>query len=513
MSERPAQPPTLGARVSRAAVSSVLTLSGVAATFAALRLAEHHVPLSRLWGAMLGWWWAASLGALALCALAFALEVRAWRHGARTQLDLAPLRKFFCAAVLASALFLATLQPFRRLYFELSLGLAAGLFAALLVCEHTLAPRFSARLRRGADLALFNLCLSALVAEFVLRQFALVRPSQLLAQRDGGAPQSIRLFGNPPGMVRYGFACNSGGYYDDEFRARVEGRGLVVTIGDSFSMGSVPHLHHYTTVAERALRDVDVHNVGAPGIGPPEYLHLLRAVALPMKPDAVVVTIFVGNDIKFSDLRITRTDRGLRLWFDRDNLLVWQFPRRLLRLSGEAGLVGDAGGAPLVSGEREIAAAFPFVEDPALEEPGLTLEAFLRIERARALEACRVPAGGFAALENALLEMKAECGDVPFAVMLLPDEFQVEDPLWATVTETLPQADELQRFQPQEHLAAFAAANDIGWLDLTPALRAVEPDEHGLRRVYHLRDTHFNARGNRIAGEQLAARIQQLLVR
>jgi hypothetical protein len=77
----------------------------------------------------------------------------------------------------------------------------------------------------------------------------------------------------------------------------------------------------------------------------------------------------------------------------------------------------------------------------------------------------------------------------------------------------LPQADELQRFQPQEHLAAFAAANNIGWLDLTPALRAVEPDERGLRRVYHLRDTHFNTRGNSVVGEQLAARIQQLLVR
>jgi len=513
VSTHPARELPLGARVSRCAVGAALTLAGAASAFSTLRLAEHREPMSRLWGSAYGWWWTATCGALALCALAWVFELRAWRRGARTQLDLAPLRKLFCAAVLASALFLIALQPFRRLYFELALGLAAGLFAALVVLEHTLTARLPTRLRRGSDLALFNLCLSVLVAELVLRQFALVRPSQLLAQRDGGAPQSIRLFGNPPGMVRFGFACNSGGYYDDEFGARAPGRGLVVTIGDSFSMGSVPHLHHYTTVAERALRDVDVHNVGAPGIGPPEYLHLLRAVALPMKPDAVVVSIFVGNDIKFSDLRITRTDRGLRLWFDRDNLLVWQLPVRLARLAGEDGLSGNSGGAPSVSGEREIAAAFPFVDDPKLEDPGLTLEAFLRIERARALDACRVPAGGFEALENALLEMKAECGDVPFAVMLIPDEFQVEDPLWATVVEALPQANELQRFQPQEHLAAFAAANGIGWLDLTPPLRAVEPDAEGVRRLYHLRDTHFNARGNRVAGEQLALLLRDVLGR
>lgn len=35
-------------------------------------------------------------------------------------------------------------------------------------------------------------------------------------------------------------------------------------------------------------------------------------------------------------------------------------------------------------------------------------------------------------------------------------------------------------------------------------LRAAPPWEDGRRHVYHLRDTHWNARGNRIAGEELA---------
>ena len=35
-------------------------------------------------------------------------------------------------------------------------------------------------------------------------------------------------------------------------------------------------------------------------------------------------------------------------------------------------------------------------------------------------------------------------------------------------------------------------------------LCAVEPSPSGRRQLYHLQDTHFNARGNRLAGEALA---------
>jgi hypothetical protein len=37
-------------------------------------------------------------------------------------------------------------------------------------------------------------------------------------------------------------------------------------------------------------------------------------------------------------------------------------------------------------------------------------------------------------------------------------------------------------------------------LDLLPALRAAERES----RTYHLRDTHWNAHGNRVAGRELA---------
>ena len=53
-------------------------------------------------------------------------------------------------------------------------------------------------------------------------------------------------------------------------------------------------------------------------------------------------------------------------------------------------------------------------------------------------------------------------------------------------------------------LIAWLNAQGIPFLDLLPAARAVPAMADGQRHLYHLRDTHFNVRGNQMAGEQLA---------
>jgi hypothetical protein len=51
----------------------------------------------------------------------------------------------------------------------------------------------------------------------------------------------------------------------------------------------------------------------------------------------------------------------------------------------------------------------------------------------------------------------------------------------------------------------------IAALDLLPRLRAQEPLPDGRRHLYHLRDTHFNARGNEAAGAALAELVEACL--
>ena len=122
---------------------------------------------------------------------------------------------------------------------------------------------------------------------------------------------------------------NSHGDYDDEPALRRKEHPLIISIGDSFSAGVVPHDDHFTTVAERILRGgADVYNLGVAGIDPRGYLYLLQREALPRHPDILLVNLFIGNDVEGKSGR-----RVMSAFLDRSNLLIYQVPRRLLRIS------------------------------------------------------------------------------------------------------------------------------------------------------------------------------------
>jgi hypothetical protein len=91
--------------------------------------------------------------------------------------------------------------------------------------------------------------------------------------------------------------------------------------------------------------------------GPHEYLHLLIHEALPLQPNVIVVSAFLGNDFTTS----LRPGDGHRRWFDRDNLLVSQVPRRLVAiaverraLAGRAGALLDAPGSIPAAGRHPV---------------------------------------------------------------------------------------------------------------------------------------------------------------
>jgi hypothetical protein len=149
-----------------------------------------------------------------------------------------------------------------------------------------------------------------------------------------------------------------------------------------------------------------------------------------------------------------------------------------------------------------------------LEVPPFSRETFLKIERARAAEICGPDRRRYAELYEtlaAMREMTKATGRVQFAVMLIPDEFQVEDALWDGVLRDH-RAPQLDRYQPQRLIKAWLKQQAIPVLDLLPSLRSADPLSDGRRHVYHLQDTHLNARGNRIAGEAMAEFLNDLLI-
>lgn len=482
----------------------LLVGAGVATAHGAYLALRNHVPL----GVFLGAW--ALVWIFLLCASAAAVVIALVKMVRRSDLDDwgsgVSLRVGFVCLTLGWITFLFAWQPFEPFWFDLWFGLVAGVFAGTLSARRWILM-IPAKARRIADFTSFNLCLAVVLAEFILRIVAVVAPSPLLAQVDTGPWQYMESFRLQPGQIHRGFPANSRGHYDDDFGPREPGQPLVAVIGDSFSVGAVPHSLHYTTVCEQELPGVRVDNYGIAAIGPREYQHIFEHEVLPNHPDLVIVSLFAGNDLEIEGGWALRAHPWLRSWFDLDNVLSYLLPKRLRAMKDAR--EASFGDSRVVSGADEVVAAYPWVEDPRLERPSRSQEAFIALEQDRAMKACRLLTTS-GEVVRILREMR-DASSVPVAVMLIPDEFQVEDALWEEVIAGLEGEPALDRYRPQREILDGLEAAGIPALDLLPALRSVDALEDRRLHVYHSCDTHFNARGNRVAGQDLAQFIRPML--
>ena len=495
----------------------VLLLLGLAVWRGLVALAE----LGRRWegvsGAVGGWRYAvlaAAVVAFLGAAGALWVRLRMWRVGLWQDASAAPFRLLVYCAVLGWVAQLVLFERYAPLEFQWLFAVTLGAWGLLMLAAPLIRRALPARALVIADLALFYLVVLAVGGELGLRTLAAVRPSVLLAKPDDRAERRLEAGRYPPGTVRYGFPVNSTGHYDEEFLPKRPDQKLVVTIGDSFSAGVVPHYYHFTTVAERALGGVvTIDNVGVPSVDPPEYLQLLLREALPLRPDAVVIDIYLGNDVSYR-MR-PPGHRRLAGWLDRENILLLQVPRRLVKLAREGDtfrkepMEGANGGAEIIRTPAEIAQRFPWVADPLLEQPTLSEATYLEIERGRFGRLSALDADGIARRLAPLLTMRRAAGGTPVAVMVIPDEMQVNDRLWEAVRP--PDATESDRLESLELTRRWLEAHGFAYLDLYPLLRAVQPLSDGCRHVYKLRDSHFNVRGNEVAGEALAGLVARLL--
>ena len=113
---------------------------------------------------------------------------------------------------------------------------------------------------------------------------------------------SYNQFRGQPFSDNYGFKLNSMGFKDKEFGSKKDSIYRIVGIGDSFAFGVVPYQNNYLTLLEENLKkqkkNIEVLNMGISSIGPLAYWSILEREGLALKPDMVVVSFFIGNDIK-----------------------------------------------------------------------------------------------------------------------------------------------------------------------------------------------------------------------
>jgi hypothetical protein len=388
-------------------------------------------------------------------------------------------------------------------YYRGRVGCLAASWAALVAIASMTLPAAPHRARLLVR-ALAGSALGLLCGELLLRGAAWLLPSPLLVRSSASSSQRLRTYAFPPGQLHFGFPTNELGFYDDPFAPPGPARRpTAAVIGDSFSASFVPHAFHYTTVAERELGNVDVWNIGWPALSPADYRTLLATVILPLRPDVVIVSVFLGNDL-LETSPWTTSDRWLADWFDRGNVLLLQVPRRLWQVA--RGLEHEAGAAARLG---DLAAAQRWLSDPSQEPGTFRPEDYLHLEVERAETACAIDEQCFQAMLNELRLIHELAGIRRFGLVLIPDEFMVEDNLWQQVQHAAGQA--LERHALRDRLLAWCRDEHIPCLDLLPVLTAVPPLPDGDRHLYLLRDTHWNARGNDAAGKALAPFVRQLM--
>jgi hypothetical protein len=339
---------------------------------------------------------------------------------------------------------------------------------------------------RCVELFAFNTALTLVLAEFSLRAFALYSGNSFLVS------QTLDTYRLTPGHdYGGGLHGNTLGFPGGEFQqAKRPGIYRIAALGDSFAIGpAVPFADNYLTLLEAAQPDVEVYNFGVSGAGPREYDAILRQYALAFQPDLVLVSIFVGNDITESlatprcldprrDSLYLLASRGLRLWTERQ------------RKENEGTLsITDRYSEGTLSSTtfREIEARRLVVcMDPA--PPGLERK-WLRALRYldRMVKLCRQQR-------------------VPIACVLIPDEFQVNADVRAmAAAKAQANARSLDLEKPQRRLLAFFAERAVPCLDLLPSFKVVP-------QTYAPRNTHWNARGNRLAAEQISQWLRMIRV-
>jgi len=163
---------------------------------------------------------------------------------------------------------------------------------------------------------------------------------------------------------------------------------------------------------------------------------------------------------------------------------------------------GNDGDAEILRTRKQILGTLPLVRGPAVRAPTSIGSPYLTIERRRAAQLCQQPREGFAIRLERLNEMRAAAREVPLAVMIIPDVFQVEDRLWRKSLLPAP---------PVRSGCGQWRSPGSGWRRMgSPAWTCCRccagcgRSEDGETHVFKLNDTHFNARGNAVVGRALA---------
>lgn len=324
-------------------------------------------------------------------------------------------------------------------------------------------------------------------AEMFLRIYDHYHPS-FIFYKPGYNP-----FRGKPFSKVFDFQLNSQGFNDIEFPPKKKQTFRIVALGDSFAFGAVPHKNNYLTLLGDNLRNkgynVEILNMGIPKTGPQDYADLLKEEGLTLKPDLVLVSLFMGND--FLIMSADDKSKSLRTQSYLLSLLYYIFS---IRPYIDEGAKYWGGGT---------------YDDTA---PAFEKNRFLELEHGQAL-VFRYAAertqnqlfdDAFSKLKSPLEELIRISNDakVKITFVIMPDKIQIESSFAKEVEQKFGERGNKYDFShPDTALMEWFGAKGTPSLDLSQMFRKTFEETH--KQLYKPNDIHWNIAGNELAAEKI----------
>ena len=331
---------------------------------------------------------------------------------------------------------------------------------------------------------------------------------------------------------------NSEGFRD-QVPHRAHSGARIAVLGDSFVFCSGVAAGDLFT-SKLSTPPLDVWNLGVPGTGPFNALHLWRSHVRKVEPSIVLVAVYAGNDAgdalrESSEARppvvlLSRVKMlGYRVrstWRTRETVFVPNVPDTIARTGWNAfGVDNPATNDALLDAARtrgvpedSVRARLARIPDTLLADarafrsnPFNVAEAVLDPDGLRHNLLLDTPEmeKGWTALESALGELNEEvrASGATLGLVCIPAAVQVDSTYWwlknlgvridnRVVNDTV----------FQNRLATFAQREKIPMLDLLPVMRA-----HPEQRLYYEQDGHWNRAGHDVAAGAIAEWVAPLL--
>ncbi|MCI5224691.1 MAG: hypothetical protein D3924_18985 [Candidatus Electrothrix sp. AR4] len=287
------------------------------------------------------------------------------------------------------------------------------------------------------------------------------------------------------------FKLNSLGFKDEEFPDKKENVYRILGIGDSFSYGVVPYRYNYLTLIESQLHlqnsNVEILNMGIPSIGPTDYLSLLVKEGLPLQPDMILLSFFIGNDFENSK------KRELYEYSYIASLLHYIFTVRT-KYEGS-----------IVHGKAKYCDVCP----------NYPHEVYLQIESQQSLNYLVGNSQFYKKLDRSLYylnKIKKICKTkgIDLVTVIIPDELQINKDLWRDLRKTYYpniKSDQWDIIRPNRMLSDELDKRGIDNIDLYEYFAAGASSQ----RLYRPRDTHWNIAGNQLAADIIKKYIKKYL--